>query len=77
MSSNLEALEKEALQLPEDQRITLAHKILRSTEPEEDTAIGQWWEQELVRRIDRLDAGQAELHEASEVFRELDQRLGR
>ncbi len=75
MQSNLETLEREALQLPEDQRITLAHKILQSTEPEEDAAIGQWWEEELVRRIDRLDSGQTELHPASDVFRDLDQRL--
>ena len=56
MQSNLEALEEKVLQLPEDQRITLAHKIIQSTEPPQDLAIGQWWETELVRRIDLLDS---------------------
>ena len=75
MQSNLETLEEQALQLPEDQRITLAHKILQSTEPAPDSDIGQWWEAELVRRIDLLDAGQTDRHAASEVFRQLDERL--
>ena len=75
MQSKLEILEEKALQLPEDQRITLAHKILQSAEPPQDSDIGQWWEAELVRRIDLLDAGQTERHSASEVFRQLDERL--
>ena len=77
MQSNLETLEEKALQLPEDQRITLAHKIIQSTEPPQDSGIGQWWETELVRRIDLLDSDQTGLHPASEVFQQLDERLAK
>jgi putative addiction module component (TIGR02574 family) len=77
MQSNLETLEAKVLQLPEDQRIALAHKIIQSTEPPQDLCIGQWWEAELVRRIDLLDSDQTGLHPASEVFQQLDERLAK
>jgi len=77
MNSSIDALEKEALLLPEDQRITLAHKILLSTEPAENTDVGKWWENEIVHRIEKLDAGKTERHAVSDVFRELDEHLGR
>ena len=77
MQSKLEALEEKALELPEDQRIKLARKMIQSTEPSNDSETEKWWEEEIARRIDRLDAGTAELHDASEVFRSLDERLAK
>ena len=76
MVTALESLEKEAMCLPEDQRVTLAHRILLSTEPAGDPAVDALWESEIVRRIDLLDRGATERHPASEVFAELDRRLG-
>jgi putative addiction module component (TIGR02574 family) len=75
MQSDLKTLEEKALQLPEDQRITLAHKIIQSTEPAQDSGIDQWWEKELVRRIDLVNSDKTGLHPASEVFQQLDERL--
>ncbi|NOX99934.1 MAG: addiction module protein [Verrucomicrobia bacterium] len=75
MQATLEELEKEAMQLPEDQKISLAHKILQSTEPPEDPAANALWEAEIIRRIEKLDKGKTELHDASEVFAELDKQL--
>ena len=77
MQSNLEALEEKALELPEDQRIKLAHKMIQSTEPPHDSETEKWWEAEIARRIKRLDSGATELHDASEVFRVLDERLAK
>jgi hypothetical protein len=77
MQSILESLERKALQLPEGQRITLAHKIMQSTEPCPDSGVAHWWEEEIVRRIELLDSGAAGRHDVSEVFRDLDKRLGK
>lgn len=76
MVSTLESLEKEALLLPDDQKVTLAHRILASAEPQADPSIEALWEAEIVRRIEKLDRGETSTHSASEVFMELDQRLG-
>ena len=46
------------------------------TEPAGDPAVDALWESEIVRRIDLLDRGATERHPASEVFAELDRRLG-
>lgn len=65
------------MELPVDQRVTLAHRILESTEPAVDPAIDQLWDEEIVERIRRLDAGETELHSGSVVLGELDKRLRR
>lgn len=77
MTRTLDTLEREALQLPEDQRLTLAHRMLRSTEPASPSSVESLWTAEIVRRIEALDAGATGLHEVSEVFLELDRRLSR
>jgi len=76
MVSTLELLEKEALLLPDDQKVTLAHRILASAEPQPDPSIEALWEAEIVNRIEKLDRGGTSLHSVSEVFMELDRRLG-
>ncbi len=75
MKIALNALEKELMQLSEGQKVTLAHRMLVSTEPAADPEIDAAWEAEIARRIDKLDSGQTERHSASEVFGELDRRL--
>lgn len=77
MSKTLEMIEKDALQLSEDQKVTLAHRILMSAEPAPDPSIDALWEAEIVRRIEKLDGGQTVRHPAAEVFEELDRRLQR
>ena len=76
MVTTLEFLENEAMQLPEDQRFTLAHRILSNSEPPHDAAVEALWEAEIVRRIGLLERGETERHAASDVFKELDERLG-
>ncbi len=77
MNRVIGSLGKEALRLPEDQRITLAHKILPTSEPAATAEIGNWWENDIKQRIEKLDSGKTGRHNASEVFRELDEHLGR
>lgn len=65
------------MQLPEDQKVTLAHRILASAEPAADAAVEALWDAEIVARIERLDRGETGRVEASVVFGELDRRLER
>jgi putative addiction module component (TIGR02574 family) len=77
MSQSVDTIVAEALQLPPDQRLTLAHKILGSVEPEESAEVDAAWDLEIRKRIARYDAGESKSIPASEVFEELDRRLGR
>jgi putative addiction module component (TIGR02574 family) len=73
----VETLAKEAMQLPPDQRLTLAHKILSSVEPAGSPELEALWDTEIRARIARYDSGETQGMPASEVFAELDRRLGR
>jgi putative addiction module component (TIGR02574 family) len=77
MAESVETLAKEAMQLPPDQRLTLAHKILSSVEPAGSPELQALWDTEIRARIARYDSGETRGMPASEVFAELDRRLGR
>jgi putative addiction module component (TIGR02574 family) len=65
----------EAIQLPPDQRLTVAHRLLSSVEPEPTDEIEAVWEAEIQDRIARYDAGAVRSIPAAEVFLELDRHL--
>lgn len=75
MNGSVDTIVAEAVQLPPDQRLTLAHKILSSIEPERSTEIDAAWDHEIRDRIARYDAGGVQCIPATEVFAELDRRL--
>jgi putative addiction module component (TIGR02574 family) len=77
MSGSVEAIVAEAAQLPPDQRLTLAHRILSSVEPEASTEVESAWDSAIRDRIARYDAGDVKGIPAAEVFSELDGRLRR
>lgn len=66
---------QEAIQLPEDQRLTLAHKLLTASEPHFSDDVLAAWDIEIRNRIERYDRGEAHSRTASEVFKDLDDRL--
>ena len=72
----LERVAADALELPKDQRFTLAHRVLSSLEPASDASVEAAWDGEIRERIRRYDAGQALTVSGAEVFAELDERLG-
>jgi len=74
---SVESIASEALLLPKDQRLTLAHRILSSVEPQVDPEAESAWDAEIRDRIKRYDAGQAQAIPAKEVFNDLDKKLGR
>jgi len=77
MGTTVDSITSEAIHLPEDQRLTLAHRILASVEPEADAGVDEAWDLEIRDRIRRHDAGQTHSIPASDVFSELDRKLAR
>ena len=77
MNGAVETIVAEAVQLPPDQRLTLAHRILSSVEPDRSTETDAAWDAEIGGRIARYDAGGVETIPAAEVFAEVDRRLRR
>ncbi len=71
--SSVDRLFKEAVQLPEDQRVTLAYRLLMSSEPPVTEETEQEWD--LRERIRRYDQGKARSRPAGEVFSDLDRSL--
>lgn len=75
MSTTVEAIAADAVLLPPDQRLTLAHRILSSVEPGESDEVEAAWDQEICRRIAGHDMGNVASIPGAEVFAELDRRL--
>lgn len=71
MAATFEALAQDALILPTEQRIALAHRLLSSIELDPDPDAEAAWEQEITQRITRLDAGEIDTVPAAEVFARL------
>ena len=74
MSRDLKELFREAGQLPERDRATLAGLLIESLEPAPEPDAEAAWSQEIARRVAELDAGEVELISWEEVRAEL---LGR
>jgi putative addiction module component (TIGR02574 family) len=77
MNASVETITSEALHLSQDQRLTLAHRILASVEPAPDAQVESEWEAEIQERIRKYDVGLSIGIPSSRVFAELDEKLKR
>jgi len=77
MNPSFETIASEAMLLPKDKRLVLAHRILSSLEPFPDAEVEKAWDTEIRRRIRAYDAGSEVGIPASAVFAELDKKLKR
>ena len=68
---------RDALELPSNQRFTLARILLDVSETLDvsDPSIEVAWDQEIGRRITGIQDGTAEYKSSGEVFSELDRRF--
>lgn len=57
MSSTVEKLLEEALQLPEDARADLAAALLESLEGPPEEGVEEAWSQEIARRLREVESG--------------------
>jgi putative addiction module component (TIGR02574 family) len=70
----LESIISDAMLLPEDQRVTLAHQLLDSVESA-DPDVEAAWDKEIRERLRQFDAGEVKGIPGEEVFREIRERL--
>lgn len=71
MAVTVEQIQHDALTLPETERASLAHALLRSLEPIADEGVKEAWDAEIARRLERVRQGMAHGRPADEVFRDL------
>jgi hypothetical protein len=74
--SSVDELLQEAKQLPEDQRLTLVHRILAAGESSVSQDVEQAWDLVIRKRILQYDQGKAAFRPAGDVFAEVDRRIG-
>jgi len=73
MTATATELMEQALGLPESERADLAHHLLLSLE--EEQGVEKAWEQEIARRVERVNNGTAKGRPAEDVLRDLRARL--
>ncbi len=68
---------RDALELPSDQRLTLARMLLDCSDAEigVDQGVGGAWESEIASRIEGIRNGTAKYRSADKVFADLDDRF--
>jgi putative addiction module component (TIGR02574 family) len=71
MPTTLEALSREAMILPPEQRLQLARELLNSVDVAPEPRASAAWESELAKRIAEVDEGRVSNISASEVFARL------
>ncbi len=80
MGLPLKRLEAEALELPIEERASLAHRLILSLDEdvaEDQVEVERAWEDEIRRRVAEIEAGTAELIPAEQVFSEIRARVRR
>lgn len=75
--SSIDRLYEEASQLPEDQKLTLANRILASSEPLATEEVEYEWDVVIRERIEQYDKGESVSRPANTVFSRLDQKLSK
>ena len=72
----MERLRSEALTLSMPERAELAHDLLESLDAPADEGVEDAWDEEIIRRIAQIDAGQAKLLSRDQLRQKLQDRLG-
>lgn len=71
LPADVEATVERLLQLPPEQRIEVGERLLASVPPD----VGNFWDQELARRIEDHEAGRTRSYDPEEVMARLRQRI--
>ncbi len=73
----LSKVTRAAMELPRDQRLSLVRTILGATgfKSEPNEAVDRAWEDEIAKRIQAIDAGEAKGKDWEDVLKEIDSKL--
>ena len=77
MAAELERVVEQALSLPGLERLSVARRILESVEPEVSEEVERAWEEEIVKRVEKIDSGSAKFRSWEEVRKDFDSRFPR
>jgi putative addiction module component (TIGR02574 family) len=77
VASIFENVAEQALSLSASERLRLANELLQSVEPQTSEEAERAWEEEIERRIARIDSGEAKGRSWEEIKRDFDSRYGR
>jgi len=77
MNRSFTEIAEEAMTLPQNEQLRLARTLLEKAEASGDIGAEAAWEEEIERRIHKIDAGLAQGRPFADVLREIDRRLGR
>ena len=72
----LEQILQEVERFPLNERLTLARRLLTSSEPQPSKEAYEAWDVVIRERVQRYDQGLAQAKPVSEVFSDLDPKLG-
>ena len=75
MDTQAQQILQTALALPHDDRVEIAESLLLSLDDETAEEIEAAWSEEIKRRIDSIDKGEARMIPADDVMREMRERL--
>ncbi len=76
-SAVLDRVRNEAMELTEVERAALAHDLVASLDGPADANAAPWWNAEVSRRLDEIDAGTATLIDREEFSRRIRRRLNK
>jgi putative addiction module component (TIGR02574 family) len=75
MDTHAEQILQSALSLPPDDRVEIAESLIQSLDEERAAEIEAAWAEEIKRRLESIDKGQAQFIPADEVMRSMRERL--
>ena len=73
--TTMNELLQEVIQLPEDQRLAFANRLLAVNESSDLAGVELDWNSEICARIARYDCGELSTRSLGDVFSELDRQI--
>ena len=75
MSPILHKVTKDALNMSDEERASLAHTLIQSLDTQYDADREKMWDDEVQKRVDRIDSGDASGRDAQDLFKDIDSKL--
>jgi len=76
-SSAMEQIRKEVFELSIEERAALAHDLVASLDGQLEAGAVEQWDQEILRRLDEVESGNALVIDRNEFSRRLRERIAR